>query len=132
MLNVVRCAVCTVEKPVRSFRELGRRPVCSGCIFRQAHERATRERAPRKKSKLSPLAQFKQAVRWVVNAAVKAGILIKPKECQRCGSTEGRIEGHHEDYRQPLAVEWVCRRCHVLLDRALEARGVPEKGHSPS
>lgn len=52
----------------------------------------------------------------LVYKAVKRGQLIKPSTCSRCG-TEGRIEGHHADYAQPLVVIWLCKLCHLLEDK---------------
>jgi hypothetical protein len=45
------------------------------------------------------------------NAAVRHGILV-PQPCERCGSS-ARVHGHHEDYSQPLAVNWLCYLCHA-------------------
>jgi hypothetical protein len=30
--------------------------------------------------------------------------------CQRCGNPDA--EAHHDDYRRPLVVTWLCRGCH--------------------
>ncbi len=42
-----------------------------------------------------------------------SGSLVPPSRCSRCGKKE--VHFHHEDYRQPLQVQWVCARCHSLL-----------------
>lgn len=47
--------------------------------------------------------------RQVVRAAIIAGILQK-EPCFECG--EKKVEGHHEDYWQPLKVVWLCRKHH--------------------
>lgn len=43
--------------------------------------------------------------------AVKKGDIIKPDACNRCGKI-GLVEMHHADYTHPLAVEWLCAKCH--------------------
>lgn len=68
---------------------------------RKAIMDAWRERNPEKVFAIS-----------VVNNAVAAGKLVKPPVCEQCG-TEGRVEGHHEDYLKPLVVIWLCKRCHA-------------------
>lgn len=47
-----------------------------------------------------------------VNNAVRDRRLVKPDTCSVCGRKPGRIEGHHDDYSQPLSVRWLCTRCH--------------------
>ncbi len=45
--------------------------------------------------------------------AIKQGVLVKGT-CESCGTGEC-VEGHHEDYANPLDVNWLCRSCHLLL-----------------
>jgi hypothetical protein len=56
----------------------------------------------------------KEAARKMVTFAIKGGYLIKPEECEDCGSPTPSLDlhGHHEDYSKPLDVEWLCRGCH--------------------
>lgn len=49
-----------------------------------------------------------------VRSALKSGRLVRPDSCQSCGTTERRIDAHHDDYEKPLDVKWVCRSCHFL------------------
>ena len=54
-----------------------------------------------------------------VQQALARGDLVKGP-CETCGTTEGRIDGHHDDYSKPLDVRWLCRRHHVRLHAAGE------------
>ena len=47
-----------------------------------------------------------------VRVALRQGKLKRGK-CEVCGSL--RVDAHHDDYRQPLKVRWLCRRCHQKL-----------------
>ena len=60
----------------------------------------------------------------VVSNAIKRGRLVRPEECQQCGAA-GVIEASHSDYRFPLKIQWLCVKCHRLLDGSLKhlARG---------
>jgi len=64
----------------------------------------------------------KRACHLILNNAVKDGRVFKPDTCQKCGSTDCRIEGHHHDYTKPLVVDWVCRSCHVEIHRKEDER----------
>lgn len=53
--------------------------------------------------------------RAMLGSAIKAGMIVKPKICERCSNT-GRIEGHHHagyDRKHWLDVIWLCKQCHV-------------------
>ena len=54
----------------------------------------------------------------VVGRAIKNGKLTR-QPCERCGSTRN-VDGHHDDYNKPLAVEWLCRSCHWKEHRGIE------------
>jgi len=49
-----------------------------------------------------------------VQRAIKSGKLIKPDNCSNCKERTSRVQAHHEDYNQPLKVEWLCIGCHRL------------------
>ena len=49
---------------------------------------------------------------WTYTNALRAGKLVKPEVCPKCGGT-GLIDGHHADYNKPLDVEFLCRACHM-------------------
>jgi hypothetical protein len=44
-----------------------------------------------------------------VSNAVRDGRLIK-QPCEQCGKP---AQAHHDDYRQPLKVRWLCRKHHL-------------------
>jgi len=49
----------------------------------------------------------------------KAGIIIKPKICDRCRMPSDFIVAHHPDYILPFDVLWLCSRCHRGLHSKL-------------
>lgn len=57
---------------------------------------------------------LKNKAREILQRAVKSGKIEKPNYCSNCGvqKEKNKIEGHHEDYNQPLKVEWLCKYCH--------------------
>ena len=61
-------------------------------------------------------ARAKLRARWAVKRALARGEIVRPLSCERCGAG-GRVQAHHEDYRQQLAVTWICRSCHALEHR---------------
>lgn len=69
---------------------------------RKKYDRLRRENSPGK---------FK--AHYTLGNAVRDG-RIKRGACSVCGSII-RIEGHHQDYRKPLDVVWVCRKHHLEL-----------------
>lgn len=58
-------------------------------------------------------AKIKQQANQAVWLAIRAGALTRGP-CADCGSTEC-IDAHHNDYRLPLTVVWLCRKCHRAL-----------------
>jgi hypothetical protein len=54
----------------------------------------------------------KYKARYLLNAAVRQGVILKPGSCTICGSV-AKLAAHHEDYTKPLQVEWMCYPCHT-------------------
>ena len=55
---------------------------------------------------------IKKGASTMVGNAVRDGKIIKPDDCEKCGSTPKRLQGHHDDYSAPLIVRWLCSGCH--------------------
>ena len=59
----------------------------------------------------------KNRIRGAVSLAIDSGILFEAP-CEQCGKRpkqKGRtrsVVAHHDDYNKPLAVRWLCNKCH--------------------
>ena len=60
----------------------------------------------------------KRAAHVIAGNAIRDGRLI-PDDCARCGASPS--QAHHEDYGKPLEVTWLCRTCHGLRHREINA-----------
>lgn len=54
--------------------------------------------------------------------ALIAGMTKRSNRCQECN--RGRrsflgIDGHHDDYRKPFELRWLCHWCHLTADQQL-------------
>lgn len=56
--------------------------------------------------------KIKHNAHQMVHRAVERGFLIRKEYCERC-NMKCKTEGHHEDYKKPLEVIWLCRLCHA-------------------
>lgn len=65
----------------------------------------------------------KYKARCLLNSYVVAGKIIKPKKCENCGSYE-KICSHHNDYKKPLDVQWLCYKCHTKLHSLNQYYGI--------
>lgn len=57
----------------------------------------------------------KVAAHRAVARAVRKGRLLRPEFCESC-LKRCRVHAHHDDYSQPLVVDWLCRACHRVAD----------------
>jgi len=73
-----------------------------------------------------------KVVAYKTTRAIDSGELTRPEQCESCNSAttfkDGRakIEAHHDDYNYPLAVRWLCRKCHHQwhkTNKAIPAHG---------
>jgi len=78
---------------------------------RTTPERRAQQQAYRRKDR----DQIK--ARSIVQHAIEAGKLtIQP--CEQCG-IDKNIHAHHEDYKKPLSVVWLCPKCHGKRHREI-------------
>lgn len=47
---------------------------------------------------------------------------LPERHCHNCGGVAD--EKHHDDYKQPLAVKWFCRPCHVSFHHETKIQNV--------
>ena len=59
--------------------------------------------------------RLKDSVRSYANVYKSRGKLI-PEPCKICGNENSQM--HHPDYSKPLAVEWLCRPCHLGVHKS--------------
>jgi len=53
-----------------------------------------------------------------VRRAIGLGKLVRPERCTVCRRSRdevGTLHAHHEDYRAPLSVVFLCRTCHKIV-----------------
>lgn len=61
-------------------------------------------------------ARYRESSRGIANMAVRRGKLIR-QPCEKCGAAIA--EKHHDSYKRPLDVRWLCRMCHVEHHRTM-------------
>ena len=128
------CRECGEVKPLSEFYEHpemadGHLNFCKECKRKYARLRQRTEAVrayDRRRAKLPHRKELRAKInrRWsqkhperkkahsAVNNAVRDGRLDKPDACEDCGKEGVLLHGHHEDYSQPLEVEWLCVPCH--------------------
>jgi hypothetical protein len=69
----------------------------------------------------NPKDKFKYHARQMVLQALRYGELEK-QPCEVCSTTEN-VEAHHDDYRKPLEVVWLCIRHHDERHNEMKLKG---------
>jgi hypothetical protein len=68
------------------------------------------------RSKANDLARHpeKAKARLQLQSAVASGRIVKPSDCENCGTRTAKrlLHGHHGSYDKPLSVRWLCVPCH--------------------
>ncbi len=88
--------------------------------FRVYDPEAARQRE--RKRGYVPNAPGVDAARGKVHYALKMGKIVRPATCEACGEEVGmnrggrsRLHAHHDSYRAPLDIVWLCPRCHGYM-----------------
>ncbi|MBL9030287.1 MAG: hypothetical protein JNM80_01090 [Phycisphaerae bacterium] len=82
-----------------------------------AYDRERASRPERRAASAARLRRYREqypdrdAAHHAVARALRQGALRKPETCLGCGQPRP-VHAHHEDYREPLRVTWLCARCH--------------------
>ena len=81
-----------------------------------------RAKAPRRRQRAAVVSrrwrrQYRERARaqGLIGNALRNGAAVRPMLCQRC-CRNTKLEAHHPDYMQPLAVRWLCKPCHYVED----------------
>lgn len=56
----------------------------------------------------------------IYQGALRRGELLAAATCEMCGvppRAGQSLHGHHDSYRRPLTVRWVCAACHNRIHR---------------
>ena len=103
------CSVCGKSKMVLEFNldKYGRDGIRAQCKICQ-YEVST---------KRYHLQRTKVSAKWKAKEAKKRGLLKSPVFCEQCKGEEP-LDMHHPNYSEPLAVVWLCRKCHSSRHRA--------------
>jgi hypothetical protein len=84
----------------------------------KANPKANAERHRRYRESNREAVRRRARATAAVKYAIKAGRLVRPTWCPKCGSDEHAIHSHDPDYDRPLEVVWLCQRCHMALHAA--------------
>lgn len=116
------CSECGTFLPFNEFHRSkcssdGRINICKTCRIPIQQDYKTirngeKWRANNKiKAKLKP---FQIIAENIVADAIKDGFMKKPDNCSVCGvkGDTFHIVSHHDDYKYPLNVRYICKSCH--------------------
>ena len=127
-----KCKDCT-KADVRA-REEKKKATDPQWVLAERRRHREKSRKYRDEGRVKPLSNnrpvipHKKEATAKLNRAIKAGKITR-EPCMVCGSDEGRIEAHHEDYSKPLEVHWLCVRHHN--DRHIYLRECEVLGTEP-
>ena len=146
-MNTKLCGRCKQEKPTTEFYKSKRDGFSSQCKTCKGEEariysaesgyfrrywKEYEQRPEVKKRRLEQKKQYrkrtdvriKNMARWYTNHEIRAG-RINREPCAVCGKEQG--EAHHEDYKQPLLIVWLCADCHRQIHLKKEVKDEADK-----
>ena len=129
------CRVCGIDRLKSDFyagklRKCGTVGECKACTIERVKLRARTSDKVREYDRLRSKTEKRKAHirkvsdRWreqnplgkkahaIVSYALRSG-KIKKEPCLFCGCE--KVHAHHKDYAEPLAVIWLCAKCHHRL-----------------
>lgn len=109
-----KCKLCT-KKDVRSYRFAKHEYYLE--YDRVRSKKPERIKAIKASANKDPL---KVWARKATHLAIKKGLITRGT-CEVCGSAE--VDAHHDDYRRPVEVRWLCRLHHMHAHHPLEEAG---------
>lgn len=114
-----QCISCGELKPLEEYyshpqTKDGHLGKCKSCVkqYTKTYRQTNPEKCFISRLKTCEKNPNKYNAHKAVEAALAAGELNKPKKCESCGVEGNRLESHHEDYAEPLDVDWWCAGCH--------------------
>jgi len=135
------CRECGYEFDISLFPQaknrLGKiyhRRLCKYCFYKKYQRKNTIYAEQQKNNDLERFreSEKERGKRWrekhkkehhahlLLNRAIKAGEIIKPEKCSKCGREGIKINGHHDDYNKPYNVIWLCDKCHAERHREIK------------
>lgn len=114
------CSKCKKERHISNFvknrtRKDGYMPSCRDCerIRNAKYYQKNKERLIERSKKYHRENSMKTRAHGLVNNALLAGWLKRPKYCSTCNNKSNTpIEAHHPDYLDPFRIVWLCSDCH--------------------
>lgn len=117
------CLKCNKTKPLRLFSKHkgfkdGHRSRCKQCSRVDSYDYYQKNKEKLKDRPYDNESSYRSKKKYPEKhcARVKAGqAKLEQKPCEDCG--ESNTVKHHEDYKKPLEVTWLCCSCHAKRHR---------------
>ena len=130
------CIKCETWKPIEEFHS--KSSACRAC--RAAYDKGRSRsgngnhtlaaRARKRRWAIANRDPQKESARRCVRTAIERGTIIPAESCEVCFSRAKRRDGaraiqahHYLGYEAPLAIQWLCPKCHRAADAARREGG---------